>query len=209
MISLESSIFFLPTRDFRRLSILLAIYHEPCQSQMSIARRSGLSSAMVNTYIHELVENEIIKISPINKRDFEYSLTEAGRELLFSLLMECSAEIVRLYAQAKQELVKKFTHFFDKNKKMHIVLFGGAETAAMVIQAIHNFPNVELVGIVDNDPQKWGTKLEGLEISPPKSLSAINPDAIVIASFAKQNEIFESIRHLEAKGIAIIKLSSL
>ena len=164
---------------------------------------------MVNKYVRELVRDKLIKVSNRNKRDRDYSLTVRGKTLLFSLLMNCSAEIVQLYAQAKQELVKKLSTFFSDGIKKRIVLFGGAETAALVIQAIHNFPNAKIVGIVDNDQRKWGNTFEGFTINSPAQITTLNPSAIIIASFAKQDEIYQSIKDEIPEYIKIVKLSSI
>jgi predicted transcriptional regulator len=209
MININSSAFFLPTKKFRRLTILLTMYHEPHLSQQAIAKSANLSSAMVNQYVKELARDKLIKVTEINKRDKDYSLTAKGRRLLFSLLMNCSAEIVQLYAQAKQELVEKLSFFFSSNPNQRIVLFGGAETAAMVIQAVHKFPHAEIIGIVDNDQSKWGQTFEGITIQSPDTITSMEPDTIIIASFARQDEIFASIQDTVPQDINIIKLSSL
>ncbi len=178
-------------------------------SQQAMAMQSNLSSGMVNRYVHELEEAKLIKIENRNRRDKKYSLTPKGQDKLFRLLMLCSAEIVQLYAQARQELIEKFAKVFRPEGSCKVVLFGGSETAAMVIQAIHNFPDATIAGIVDNDPAKWGKILEGIRITPPESISDIRPDFIIIASFARQDEIFESIKHLSEQQINIIKLSTI
>ena len=209
MINLANSQFFLATKEFRRLSVLLAINHSNHISQHGIAKSAGLSSAMVNNYIKELVQENFIEVLRLNRRDNDYRLTTRGRRKLFSLLMQCSAEIVQLYAQAKNELVEKFERLFNNGVKHKVVLFGGSETACMVIQAIHRFPQAEISAIVDNDETKWGTMLEGYSITSPEHLPSINPDTIIISSFARQDEIYSSIKELAGRDIKIVKLSSL
>ncbi len=209
MIDLANSQFFLATKEFRRLTILLAINHTPNISQQAIAKCSNLSGAMVNNYMKELVHEGLVLVTNRNKRDRDYLITDRGRQKLFLLLMRCSAEIVQLYAQAKNELLVKFTNLFSDRKPHRIVLFGGAETACMVIQAIHRFPQAEIAGIVDSDSKKWNTSLEGHTITPPDSISTLSPDTIIISSFARQDEIYASIKNLSKKGINIVKLSSL
>ena len=209
MIDLANSQFFLATKEFRRLAILLAINHTPNLSQQAIAISANLSSAMVNNYMKDLVREGLVQVANRNKRDRDYLITDSGRQKLFSLLMSCSAEIVQLYAQAKDELVKKFSKLFSDGNAHRVVLFGGSETACMVIQAIYKFPQAEIAGIVDNDSAKWHTHLEGHTITSPDSLTNLSPDTVIIASFARQDEIYESIKKLKDQGINIVKLSSL
>ncbi len=209
VISLNHSHFFLPTTQFRQLAILLAVHHEPNLSQHRIAAQCHMSSAMAHQYIRTLHKKELILVQARNKRDRAYRLTDSGRQWLFSLLMRCSAEIVQLYAQAKVELIEKFSKLFGNQPGSRIVLFGGSETASLVIQALHQVPAVTIAGIVDNDPSKWSTCLEGIPIQSPDNLEGLDPTAIVIASFAKHKEIHDSIRHLENKGITICTLASI
>ncbi len=209
MIDIHSSHFFVPTKEFRRLTILLTMYHHPHLSQHAIASNTNLSSAMVNQYVKDFIKDKLIKVTKRNKRDRNYSLTSSGQQLLFSLLMNCSAEIVQLYAQAKQELVEKFSRIFHNDDQHRIVLFGGAETAAMVIQAVHNFSNAQIIGIVDNDSAKWGKTFEGLTIKSPAKIDEMKPTTIIIASFAKQDEIYQTIKDDIPEHINIVKLSSI
>ncbi len=201
--------FLTPTRKFRILSILLTVYHHPAVSQHKIARSTSLSSAMVNTYIKELATGGLITLTSRNNRDLNYSLTASGKESLAALLADYSAEIVQLYTQAKNEIVQRLAAFLKPGQKTRLILFGASETCELVLRALENFPQAEVVGVVDSNTAKQNTVFHGHLISAPQRIRELAPDSVIITSFAKQDEIFDSIRSLENEGIAIQKLATI
>ncbi len=201
--------FLIPTKRLRRLSILLTIYHKPKISQHRIAAKTGLSGSMINGYLKEMKDRGMIKTTLRNRRDREYHLTSRGTEYLAGLLSAYSAEIVRLYSHAKREMTSRLEEGLRDMSRCKVVLFGGSETADLVLRAIRDLPNADIVGVVDNDSQKWGKTLNGHVISPPSRIEGFRPDVIVIASYGKQEEIYRSIRHLKESGTKILKLSTL
>lgn len=208
MISIDRSAFLLPTKAFRRLTILLTLNHSPRISQHKIAQETKLSSAMVNSYIRELVANGLIKISNRNNRDCNYQLTIAGKKELTRLLMEYSAEIVQFYAQTKNELSARVAMLLNGGEETRIVLYGASETCELVLRAMENFPQATVAGIVDSLPEKHNTLFHGFTIRKPKDIAALKPDWVLITSYAKQDEIYKATKHLEKKGILIHRLAT-
>lgn len=209
MIDIRNSDFFSPAKKFRQLSILQAVVNESHLSQQEIARTANLSGAMVNEYVRILREQGLIDVVDKNKRDKLYHLTDVGKKNLTELLMLCSAEIVQLYGQAKYEIISRLTEYFTTRETCKTVLFGGAETAEVVISALEQFPQVVLSTVVDNDSAKWGEKIGNHIIQPPDLLHKITFDSLIISSFARQEEIYESVSWLKKSGVKIIKLTSL
>ncbi len=208
MISIDHSQFLLPTKAFRRLTILLTIHYSSSISQHKIAKETGLSSSMVNSYIKELTRAELIKISNRNNRDCNYQLTQQGKDELTSLLMEYSAEIVQFYAQTKNELSKRIAAILNGSRKTRIVLFGASETCELVMRAMDNFPQAKVAAIVDSVPEKQGSAFHGFTVMRPEEIEDIKPDCVLITSYAKQDEIYDSTRHLEKVGIKIQRLTT-
>lgn len=59
-----------------------------------------------------------------------------------------------------------------------------------------------VLGFVDGNPEKWGQKLDGYTIYPPKELAALRPETVIIASVFRQ-EITDHIRkHLS--GVRVL-----
>lgn len=199
--------YLLPTKEFRCLSLLHALYEEPAISQKNLGDSTHLSSAMVNNYIKQFRKEGLIKVTGNTNRNTRYHVTEAGHEVLTSLLLDYTAEIVQLYSSVKKEIVT-ILQGFSKEGIRYVVLYGAAETAEIVYSAIKE-TGLHVVGIVDNDPAKWGAIFNSVIISPPEELNAMVFDAVVIASFGKQEEIYQSIKAISGGRIVIKRLSDL
>jgi len=197
--------FFTPTIKLRRLSILLAVHDSPNLSQHKIARLTHLSSSMVNNYIRTLHQEGLIHVTGATNRTQRYHLTPEGRVELFALILLYSTEIIQLYGAAKRALAERLLGLHSEGIRT-IALFGAAETAEVVHAALKGTP-LSVVAVVDSDPSKQGKPFNGLAIQAPAALKEARPDAVVITSFAKQEEIHESILQVMGDGIKVRKLS--
>jgi DNA-binding MarR family transcriptional regulator len=207
MIRLFESSFHTPTTKLRRLSVLLAIHDSPRLSQHKIAEMTDLSSSMVNNYMKRLQKEGLVKVSGETNRTQRYHLTPAGQKELFGLILDYSAEIIRLYSAAKKQVAERL-HRFHSEGIRSIALFGAAETAEVVHAAIKDTPLV-VKGIVDSNTDKHGSRFNGFVVQPPDSLKTMGADAVLITSFARQEEIHGCIRHVLGKEAQVKKLSDL
>ena len=207
MIQLYHSKFLTPTKDFRRLAVLLSIHKSPDVSQHKIARSTCLSSSMVNNYIKYLKAEGLISISGDTNRTHNYHLTTEGLADLKSSLLSYSTEIVQLYTAVKNEIARVLNGFFEEGIRT-IALFGVAETAEVVHAAMKETQLV-LIGVVDSDANKHGKPFNGLIIQSPDQLKKIKPDAVLITSFARQEEMYQELRMQLDEKIKVKKLSDL
>ena len=207
MIKPFNSSFLTPNKKYRRLSVLLAIHDSPRNSQHKIGRITHLSSSMVNNYIKEFQREGLITVSGKTNRTQRYHLTDQGRDELMTLLLAYSAEIVQLYSAAKREVALRLDRLQGEGIKS-IVLFGASETAEVVHAAVKE-TLLNVSAIVDSNPDKHGKPFNGFTIQSPEKLNEIKADAIVITSFAKQEEIHKHIRRNMGEEIKVKKLSDL
>ena len=147
-----------PTKDFRRLSILLSIYNSPHASQHKIGKENDLSSSMVNNYIKCFKEEGIINVTGSTNRNQRYYLTQAGYSELMRSFLSYSAEIVQIYGAVKREISKILRRYLKEGIQT-IVLFGAAETAEVVYAAVKQ-TSLSVIGIVDSDPLKQGKRFD-------------------------------------------------
>jgi len=207
MIEPFTSSFLMPTKRFRRLSVLLAIHNNPNVSQHKMAEMSHLSSSMVNNYIKKFKEEGLLWVSGKTNRTQTYHLAPSGEQELISLLVKYSTEIIQLYGAAKRELTNRLRQMATDGI-CNIALFGAAETAEVVNAALKETP-LKVKAILDNDPNKQGKPFNGLTVQPPDFLEEIDVDAVVITSFGKQDEIYAFIRKLVGRKVEVRKLSEL
>ena len=199
--------FLSPTKQSRLLSVLFSIYDEPDTSQHKIAADTHLSSSMVNNYIKLLKQEGFITVIGKTNRTQQYHLSDSGRFMLRQSLLDYSAEIVRLYGTVKNEIANILRAFYDEGIRT-IVLFGVAETAEIVYAAAKR-TSLVIIGVVDSDDSKQGRIFNGLKIRSPEDIIEIRPDAVVITSFGRQEEIYQQVRTISGDGIKIRKLSDI
>lgn len=199
--------FLSPTKQSRLLSVLFSIHAEPDASQHKIAGNTNLSSSMVNNYIKWLKQEGFITVFGKTNRTQQYHLSETGRVMLRQSLLDYSAEIVRLYSKVKSEIANILTDFYNEGVRT-IVLFGVAETAEIVFAAVKR-TSLAITGVVDSDGSKHGKIFNGLEIRPPEAIMALRPDAVVITSFGRQEEIYQRVRSIVGNAVKIKKLSDI
>ncbi len=192
------------TKHTSSLSVLLSIQKTPDASQHQIARRSNLSSSMVNNYIKQLKQENLITIEGDTNRTLSYHLTPQGHNKLKQSLLSFSIETMQLYSFVKQEIAQILQGYFEEGIRT-LVLFGVAETAEVVYAAIKRTPLV-VIGTVDSDMSKHGTPFNGFVIQPPDKINQIKPDAVLITSFSKQEEIHDCIRQISGDCIPVKKI---
>jgi DNA-binding MarR family transcriptional regulator len=191
----------------RRLSVLLAIHNSPRLSQHKIAQMTNLSSSMVNNYMKRLQQEGLVRMTGKTNRTQRYHLTPHGQKELFALILKYSAEVIQLYSAAKRQVAERLVRFHSEGIRS-IALFGAAETAEVVHAALKDTP-LTVTGIVDSNPGKQGTRFNGFVVGPPESLREMNADAILITSFARQEEIHGCIQQVLGDGVQVRKLSDL
>jgi len=197
--------FFKPSPLFKRLLILSAIEENPQISQNNLAKEVGLTSSMINNYIRELSKKELISIKGRTNRTMSYNITPKGLKEKMSLLIAYTVETTGLYMDAKQEFAQRLQKIYEEGIH-NAVLFGASETAEILYNASKSL-DLEIIGIVDNDPDKQGKLFGNLIIQPPEFIERINPDGVIIASIGRQDEIYAEINSLNAKGISIRTIS--
>lgn len=205
MIKLTNVDYLSPTKLFRRLSVLLAVRQAPNGSQHAFGKTTQLSSSMVNNYIKELEQDKLITVAGNTNRTQSYHLTTQGINSLRENLLSFSAEIVRLYGSVKNEIANILNRFYDEGIRT-VVLFGVAETAEVVHAALKQTALV-VIGVVDSDITKQGRPFNGLTIQAPEAIKKIKPDAVVITSFGKQEEIYSFVYQLVGDDIKIKRLT--
>ncbi len=193
--------FFKPKKPTRELAILESIDGNQRISQASLAGKVGISVAMTNNYIKDMLRRGLIRMTGDNRRRTQYFLTQEGQELLSEMLRSYSMEVIQLYGAAKKSIEQKLKHFL-KEGISRVALFGAAETGEVVLAAAEKLP-LAVVVVVDNDKSKQGKYLGVVPISPPEALESIEFDAVIITSFAHQDAILRDVSHLAKRGVKI------
>jgi DNA-binding MarR family transcriptional regulator len=195
--------FLRPTKVMRELFVLLFLRSERV-SQHELAREIGVSSAMMNVYMKSLVGQGMVLASGDTNRTMTYTVTAKGSERVTKLMSMYSREIALLYSIAKREVEKRLQQLHAEGMKK-VVLFGAAETGELAYVAAKATP-IHIVGWVDNDVTKHRLRFGEIRVASPSLIETFQPDAILIASSGKADEIRRQLQSFPQKGIAVVTL---
>lgn len=183
--------FIKPTKKLRILALLQALSENSRLSQSRLGKFSHTSSAMVHQYLADLQKNGQIDFQPIDKKSYMYSLTEKGMADRRTFMESYCSEMVQAYASIKNQIRRKLEPLQDRGV-IRLALFGAAETCELVLNALEG-TRFTVVGILDNAPQKQGKLFHDHTILAPSALADLEVEAIVITSFAQQDDIFKQL----------------
>jgi FlaA1/EpsC-like NDP-sugar epimerase len=115
-----------------------------------------------------------------------------------------SLEIARFYSIAKRQVEKRLQELHQQGLE-RVVLFGAAETGELVYSAAKG-TNLQIVGWVDNDLAKHTIRFGEMPVTCPALIESYRPDAVLIASSGKTQEIRFQLQELSKKGITVVTL---
>lgn len=198
--------YYRPSRPARYLAILDTLAQDGMVSQSELGRRANLSGAMVNQYLKEMVEANLIEFERVNGKSYRYLLTGEGENRRRSMFLDFASETVQIYSALKTAINRKLGTLKARGVT-RLVLFGASETCEIVLQAIRAEGGFEVMALMDNDPAKAGRLLGGHVICPPVALRSLSPQAVLITSFGSQEEIYDQLRALDpGRDVEIIRL---
>lgn len=203
---LVNKTYYRPSKAARYLALLDSLAQDGLVSQTELGRRANLSGAMVNQYLKELMDEDLIEFERINGKSYRYLLTDLGEAERRTMFSHYASETVQIYSALKAAIAHKLRVLKGKGI-VKLVLFGASETCEIVLQAIRSLGGFEVMALLDNDPDKAGKFLGGHVISPPVVLESLRPQAVLITSFGRQDAIHDQLAGLEPlKNVEIIRL---
>ncbi|MFP5223772.1 MAG: winged helix-turn-helix transcriptional regulator [Acidobacteriota bacterium] len=203
---LVNKTYYRPSKAARYLAILDTLAQDSQVSQTELGRRANLSGAMVNQYLKEMAETNLIEFERVNGKSYRYLLTDEGEARRRTMFSSFSSETVQIYTALKAAIVHKLANLKSRSL-VKLVLFGASETCEIVLQALRATGGFEVMALVDNDPAKAGKTLGGYVISPPVVLGSLRPQAVVITSYGCQEEIHGQLQELYGQhNVEIIRL---
>lgn len=176
-----------PSKELRKLNILSAISSNPSISQRKLAQLVMVTSTMVNNYLRDLTQEQLVSMDGETNRTIQYHITEKGATEKAKLLNNAWKELIQMYGVIKQELRSILTELKKKGVK-ELALFGAAETGELVCQICSTL-GIKIEIVLDSDRAKWGSLLLNTPVRPPTDLVSINCKDILITSMGYTEEI--------------------
>ena len=196
--------FIKPSRDYRELRILSEIREHPKTTQRVLARSAQISLTVLNEYLDRMSSSGWIEIEVKSSRNYVYNLTSLGLVHLNELFFAMSREVIQFYGQVKAEFRTRLRNH-QENGVSRVIFFGAAETGELLLNAAGDL-GIEEIAVVDSDTARQGRLLGGVRVKSPEVIESLHPDAVIITSFGHMDEIEEQIKHLEGKGIQVLRL---
>jgi DNA-binding MarR family transcriptional regulator len=155
-------------------------------SQRRVAETVGVATSRVNRIIHSLVSTGYVKVADEAVRPFAYRLTPAGREYLQELSFDHYASVVGRYREVQARIRERLRDL--RARGVRRVVFYGAGEVMEVAYPLASEAGIEVVGVVDDDPDKQGNR-NGIEVESPMRLNEAAPDAVVITTLRHREQI--------------------
>jgi hypothetical protein len=133
-----------------------------------------------------------------------YELTDAGRVRLQMLTVDLARELAALRDGTLQMLrAAAVPLVLDGVRRLVLYPFG--ETTEITCEAVVAL-GLDVVGIVDDAPAKWGVRFRGLAVQPSEWLATCDTDAVLVTSALFRTEIIARAEALVRPGVRVHSL---
>lgn len=191
--------FFSPSPNFREMIILRMISQQPEISQGTLAKTTGIVPSMVNRYIYQLEQDDMLQKEGENRRNMQYNLTKKGRFRLQFLTIAYLNEVSNLYTQSHDIFLEVLTEI-RKNNINKLYLYGAGIVGGIVAEILR-FEEFEILGFIDDSVSKQEEQFHGFPIHSPEHIKETKYDGIVIASFRHSVNMHKKALEIGLKNI--------
>ena len=186
----------------RALQILNELSNNDSLTQRDLSGRLGIALGLVNSYIKNLVAKGYITVKAIPPRRYAYYLTPKGFAEKTRLTYNMLQDYTRIYREARNNL-KKLFHELQADGVKRIV-FAGADEVAEIAYLTLQETDIKLSGVVDDELA--GTEFFGRDILSLKDIKDMTYDCVVVVSYLKGENIYESLlkNNVDKRDIKVI-----
>ena len=156
-------------------------------SQRSLARSLDMAASQVNRRIRELLDQDMIRVVDDSVRPYAYVLTPRGKGYRRRLLHHRFHAVVDGYQELRDHIRGRLQELTGKG--MTRLVFYGAGDVLEAVLPVAEAENVEVVALVDDDPDKQGSRKGDFAIQEPDAIRDLGADAILITTFRHSEAI--------------------
>lgn len=131
----------------------------------------------------------------------DYELTDDGRVRLQMLTVDFARELAAL-REGTLQMLRAAAVPLVLDGVRRLVLYPFGETTEITCEAVDGL-DLEVVGIVDDAPAKWGVRFRGIAVQPAVWLSTCDTDAVLVTSALFRSEILDRARALVRPGVRV------
>ena len=196
---------FKPSERMRDLQLLEEIEQNPRISQRELSNKFGIALGVTNACIKRMARRGLIRLKGFPPRRIAYYLTPKGFSEKSKLMLHFFSYNIQHYAEMKKVISKKLLEMQQSGVK-RVAFFGVSDEMEIAYITLQG-SDMKLVGIVDEDGGKQGTRLLGHKVLSLGEMKGLNPDAILITCLKGQNSYIKNvIRQKECNGIKIFSI---
>ncbi|MBI5051083.1 MAG: winged helix-turn-helix transcriptional regulator [Nitrospirae bacterium] len=166
------------------LKILDEISRESLITQRTLSSKLDVALGLVNTYIKRLAKKGHIKVTTIPKNRVKYILTPRGFTEKVRLTYEYIYYSINYFKDIRQRIDAVYKEMISSGIK-NLLLWGDGEVAEICYVSMRGL-TLNLVGVIDN--KRVDSGFFGHNIYSPDNLSGLDYDAILVASFKKEEK---------------------
>ncbi len=191
-IELENWLPLKPTEDLRNLQILEEITRESRTSQRQLARNLGVALGVANACLKKMVKKGFVKACGINHCRIAYYVTPEGLNEKTRLAYHFIQHTIKYYSNLRK-LVSVRLNLIAEGGAKTVVFYGAGEVMEVALISLQA-TDIQLLGIVDDDPLKQGRSIFGYTIEHPDSISRKQPQAVLVTSIKYKSDILLKLK---------------
>lgn len=204
---LENS-FLKPTEQLRSLQLLEEISKDSKISQRKLSNSLGIALGMTNACLKKMVSKGFVKVKGMNHKRIAYYLTPNGFSEKARLTYHFLQHTISYYSRLKDQINIRLLSLSQSGCR-RIVCYGAGETIEVLFIILNraNF-DFSVLAIVDDDEEKHGKMLFGVQVRHPKIIEELKPDAVLVTSIRYQDEIMHKLsNNRELSGVSFFPLT--
>ena len=201
---MENNPFFNPSPLYKEFMLLDVIEKQPSITQRAMSQSLNVAVSMINSYLSEYEEKGFLIRRYLSPKVVEYQVTEAGKErrkLLNIWYLDASQ---RIYASAKNNIYQ-FLDTFKNKGFQKIALYGAGEFTQIILDVIQKdfIKDIKIVYILDDDPSKQSSTLNGIQIRSLDDINLNAIDGILVSSYTHHQTMLQRLKskHIDESKI--------
>ncbi len=192
-----------PAPRLNQLRILEEVAADHGITQTALARRCGLSVAMVNNYMKELCDGGLLEYRRQTAKTISYHVTPEGGQTAEAIQNELLLERIESFAETR-DWVREIIVSQARRELHRAVLYGSGRLAEISFHALES-ARISVVGVCTTDPDGIGREWCGREMLNPAQIRYLAPDAVVIALEEGADPVWRALAYLAKYGIDLIR----
>jgi len=203
----KNHFFFKPTPLLKEYQMLDLIAKNSNITQRELSRSLNAAVSMVNEYLDKAENNGYITKNYKSSKDVDYHITFKGIERIKLLNIRYLKSALDVYTSARSEMTLLLNRLIEEGYN-RIILYGAGDVSDVLLRTLNYDPdlNIEVVGIIDDNPKKQNTEIYGIPIVSSNRLFDIEHDAVLISTYLHKDKIEDKLKTLNYNTNKIIHL---